>query len=386
MPPKNWEKIKQVAVPVAGTLAVGGGALAIGSVVRKRYKTKPAEEDGFRTVQEVNSVLKSFYSARLYGPYERIEFENKVKEFFLNNKASIYDLDDEAKITMIDYFLGVEEDVVIPLFNDDSPLVRAKAIRKIEYYPSDRWSTKFVQAALSVLDRSFVESGAEDVENLLDFSVLGVYLEMVLRSSKYKSIMESNDEESEALVAQIREMAANLKQVKEKNQIYRDQVDVLLKKISCYEKVKAYFHVLGEFEAVLPGSELPYFFETPQCGEHTEAKVSLKEAERVLRVVREMANREMAKKKMTEDETVDVQMERVRVREKLNAGFIMRLRSDPGAQQAKLLHYLNDTRREADAAEAKNRLRTFLTEARNGSLSFFTLYRNPEDNSPHRQV
>ena len=365
MPPKNWEKIKQVAVPVAGTLAVGGGALAIGSVVRNRYKTKPAEEDGFRTVQEVNSKLKGFYNARLYEHDKIIEFENKVKEF-LNNKASIYDLDDEAKFTMIDHFLGVE-DVVIPLFNDKSPLVRAKAIRKIEHYPSDRWSTKFVQAALSVLDRSFVVSGAGDVEGLLDFSDLGAYLEMVLQSSKYKSIMESNDEESEALVAQIREMAANLKQVKEKNKIYRDQVDVLLKKITCYQKVKAYFHVLGQFEAVLPGSQLPYFFETLQCGEHTEAEVSLKEAERVLRVVREMANQ-----KMTEDETVDVQMEREK--ENLNAGFIMRLQSDPGAQEAKLLHYLNDTRMEADAAEAKDRLRTFLNEGRN-KLSFFILHR-----------
>lgn len=364
MPPKNWEKIKQVAVPVAGTLAVGGGALAIGSVVRKRYKTKPAEEDGFRTVQEVNSNLKRFYTLRLYEPYERIEFENKVKEFFLNNKASIYDLDVEAKITMIDYFLDIE-DVVIPLFNDDSPLVRAKAIRKIEYHPTDRWSTKFVQAALSVLDRSFVESGAG--KGPLDFSVLGVYLEMVLQSSKYKSIMENNDEESEALVAQIREMAANLKQVKEKNEIYQKQVDVLLEKIPCYEK--AYFNVIGRFEAVLPGSELPYSFETLQCGEHTEAKVSLKEAERVLRKVREMANQ-----KMTEDETVDVQMER----ENLNTGFIMRLRKDPDAQKAKLLHYLNDTRTKADAEEAKNRLRTFLTEGRNES-SFFILHWNRQE-------
>lgn len=123
--------------------------------------------------------------------------------------------------------------------------------------------------------------------------------------------------------------------------------------------VEASFYVIvqGEKDLKLRNTR-HYFLQELDCSNHNKPKVSLAEAERVQRLVQEMANYSGF---FSTSEMLDVQM----VNEhRYGDGFIMRLKHDYRTNQAQLLYYLDGSQDgiRADATEAKNRLQTFLTD------------------------
>ena len=102
-----------------------------------------------------------------------------------------------------------------------------------------------------------------------------------------------------------------------------------------------------------------YKLEEFDCNDRNKPKVSLAEAERVQRLVQQMAN--YSGFFCTTSGMLDVQM----VNEhRYGGGFIMRLKHDYTKNQAQLLYYLDGSQNgtDADATTAKHRLQAFLTD------------------------